>query len=292
MKIGIVILNYNDSKTTVTLLEKVKNYRSIDQIVVVDNNSSDDSFQILRKYQDDRLAIIKAEKNNGYGAGNNIGARYLASKGIDYIVISNPDIIFDEDDIQKLCSSFKNEKVAIVAPTIKESGGLNRGWKFKGAAYDSLTNINFFGRYFKEKMKYNKDYYKGIETVVDITSGCFFVIRRDVFEKIGYFDENIFLYYEENVLAKKVQKIGMKIIVRNDVTIIHNHSVTINKSLNKISKFKTLTRSQRYYQKNYNNAGFFGMFLLYITYVIALGISYVILFINKAINSIVYKYKK
>ena len=65
-------------------------------------------------------------------------------------------------------------------------------------------------------------------------------------------------------------------MVDNMVNIIHNHSVSIDKSINKINKFKMLAKSQRYYHKNYNNCNIFGMAFLYLTYYITLGASYIL----------------
>ena len=177
-----------------------------------------------------------------------------------------------------MCTSFEQENVAVVAPTINEHGNLNRGWKFKGAIWDAFSNINYVGRLFKKKQLYPQEHYIGKSSKVDIVSGCFFIIRKDVFEKIDFFDEKLFLYYEENVIARKIQNIGMDIIVRNDVTIIHNHSVSINKTYNKIRKFK---RSQRYFHKKYNNVGPFGMGALYTSYWVTLAISHILGFFTK-----------
>ena len=276
MKTGIVILNYNDSETTVELINRIKNYEILDLIVIVDNKSTDNSYEVLKKYENEKIKVIQSQANNGYGSGNNIGARYLAENNVDYIIISNPDIIFEEADIKKLCTSFDEKNIAVVAPTITEHGVLNRGWKFKGPIWDSFSNINYLGRAFKKKQLYPEDYYNGKYSKVDIVSGCFFIIKKDVFKEIGYFDENIFLYYEENVIAKKIRNLGMDIIVRNDVNIIHNHSISIDKSYNKIRKFKMLAKSQRYYHKKYNNAGLIKMGILYISYGVTLAISHVL----------------
>ena len=67
MKIGIVILNYNDSETTIELLEKIKNYEILNLIVIVDNNSTDNSYKKLTKYENEKIKLIKTEKNKGYG---------------------------------------------------------------------------------------------------------------------------------------------------------------------------------------------------------------------------------
>lgn len=282
MKIGIVILNYNDSKSTTEMLENIKDYNILNEIVIVDNNSTDQSYEVLKKYENNKIKVIKADKNGGFGYGNNIGAKYLVNKGINYIIFSNPDVIVKEKDINLLKDSFTElDNVAIVAPNINEHGKISRGWKLKGPIWDSFSNINFIGRFFKEKQRYPESDYTEKYTKVDVVSGCFFAITKDAFEQIHGFDENVFLYYEENILAKKIKDLGMDIIVRNDIEVIHNHSVSINKSLNKINKFKVLARSQRYYHEKYNNIGFIKKIILYFSYFITLVISYFLAIFNK-----------
>lgn len=275
MNIGIVILNYNDSKTTIELLNRIKNFNILNSIVVVDNNSTDDSYEKLLNYASDKIIVIKAENNKGYGYGNNIGCRYLIQNNVDYIIISNPDVIFEEGDIIKLIKSF-DEKTAIVAPTIKEGESLNRGWKYPSAFIDAMSNINFIGRKFKQKLLYDNDYYRNDCAKVDVVSGCFFIIDKDVFIETNGFDQNVFLYYEESILSKKINNINKDIIVNNNVEVIHNHSVSVDKSINKIKKFKNLAKSQRYYHRNYNNANILQMIILYISYIVTLTISYIL----------------
>lgn len=280
MKTGIVILNYNDSKTTIDLLNRIKNYDMLDEIVVVDNNSTDNSIEKLKKYENNNIKLIVNKENKGYGAGNNIGCKYLAQKNVDYIIISNPDVVFTNEDIQKLCDSF-NSDIAIVAPVVDEHGILNRGWKFETTFVDSLSNYNYVGRWFKKRRLYKNEYYNKKLSKVDVVSGCFFMARKDIFEKIGFFDENTFLYYEENIIAKKIKNEGKCIYINNDVKIIHKHSVSVDKSLKKIKKFKILAKSQRYYHKNYNNASLIGMAELYFSYYITLVISYILSIFRK-----------
>lgn len=65
--VGCVVLNFNDSKTTIELLNRMKNMKSIDVIVVVDNCSTDDSFSVLKQYTSKKIQVIQSEKNGGYG---------------------------------------------------------------------------------------------------------------------------------------------------------------------------------------------------------------------------------
>lgn len=61
--VGCVVLNFNDSKTTIELLNRMKNMKSIDVIVVVDNCSTDDSFSVLKQYTSKKIQVIQSEKN-------------------------------------------------------------------------------------------------------------------------------------------------------------------------------------------------------------------------------------
>ncbi|MDR0979358.1 MAG: glycosyltransferase family 2 protein [Lachnospiraceae bacterium] len=282
MKTGIIILNYNDYETTEKILDKIKNYASLDVIVVVDNNSTDNSYELLKRYESEKIIVLKSDKNKGYAAGNNIGCKYLTNIGVEYIIVSNPDIIFEDDDIKKLVANFSRENIGIVAPRVNEHGKINRGWKNPNVLIDSLSNLNYIGYFFKKQLLYRSNVYLSKTTEVDVVSGCFFIIKTDVMKRVNYFDENVFLYYEENILAKKVSSINYKTVVDNTVEIVHESSVTINKSIKKISRFRLLCKSQRYYHVEYNDVGVFGQAVLYFTYYIALGVSY----IESAINHI------
>ena len=75
--LACVILNYNDSETTLSLINKIKTYEILDYIVIVDNQSSDNSLEKLRKIQTSKIIVICSEKNGGYGYGNNYGIWYI-----------------------------------------------------------------------------------------------------------------------------------------------------------------------------------------------------------------------
>lgn len=276
-KIGFVIVNYNDAKTTIQLLNQIKHFKNIAQIIVIDNNSTDDSFVQLKEQENGNITIIKNSENKGYASGLNTGAKYLIKKiGKCNIIFSNSDIIIkNAKDLDTLSSDIK-EEVAVASPVIEEHGTLNRGWKKTTAFTEALLNLPYISRYFKKKKLYYKDeYYKEDKSYVDVVSGCFFVVDSDILEQVNYFDENTFLYYEELIFAKKLESIGKKSVVDNRVKIIHDHSVTIDKNVNKINKYRILKSSQRYYVKKYLRANSFQMALLYITNKLSLIVLYI-----------------
>ena len=91
----------------------------------------------------------------------------------------------------------------------------------------------------------------------------------------NYFDEKTFLYYEEQIFATIVKKANKKELVANKIKIIHNHSVSIDKSIKRVKKHKVLKTSQKYYCKEYLNANFLQMSLLYITDYFYRGVLYI-----------------
>ena len=90
MKNAMIIVNYNDYKTTIRLLDNIRDYKCINEIVVVDNNSSDSSYKHLKDYKLNNLTIIKSDENKGYSSALNIGAKYLIEKYKELnLIISN-----------------------------------------------------------------------------------------------------------------------------------------------------------------------------------------------------------
>ena len=98
---------------------------------------------------------------------------------------------------------------------------------------------------------------------------------------VGNFDDSTFLFYEENILAAKLKAINKKTFVDNEVKITHNESVTINKTMASINKYKRLKDSQKYFVKYYLHANGFQMFILRFVYYISLIIAYIIYFIRR-----------
>lgn len=267
MKTVFLIINYNDAKTTIKLINNIKEYECIDKILIVDNNSTDDSYEQILKICNKKIVTIKNIANKGYGSGINFGAKYLNNIYKKcHLIISNPDIeINSEEDIVALLNTF-DDNTAIVAPIIKEHEGLNRGWKIPTPFQDVLLNLIYIHKILRPKLLFypDKNYKKSIVTV-DTVSGCFFIIDSEILNQIDYFDENIFLYYEENVIATKLKKINKLTKINTKVQMFHNHSVTIDKNINKIKKYKELKKSQMYFQRKYNKANKFEIFLLFIT---------------------------
>ena len=225
--------------------------------------------------------MIKTDSNKGYAYGNNYGIKYAIEEyNVDALIISNPDITVSEQTIKELLNQFKYNNVSLIAPVINEHGILSKGWKLPKYKNDLLSNINYFHKYAEKDLLYSESRYKDKTTEVEVVKGCFFVIKASVIKDIEYFDENTFLYYEENILGKKLLNKNYKSYILNNTEVKHNLSISVDKSINSLKKYKILKKSQRYYERKYNKTNIFGILLLYVSYLISYFIAFIICLIK------------
>ena len=185
------------------------------EIIVVDNNSEDDSCSMVKALFPN-VKLIENKENSGFSKGNNIGV--LQAKG-DYICILNPDTVVAKDTFSKLLQFVKNkEKSGIVGCKL-----INGAGEFLP---ESKRNIPYVKAAFKKLLGNSKDYYANHldenETgKVDILVGAFMLIKRDVYDEVNGFDEDYFMYGEDIDLSYKVLKKGYNNYYFADTTIIH-----------------------------------------------------------------------
>lgn len=263
MKCGIVILNYNDSGTTGKLLDMIQNYKVLDKIVVVDNHSGDNSYQELQNYRSDKIEVIQAEENGGYSKGNNIGVKYLIDNtDVDIIGISNSDVEFDEAFVWKIMDDFRHYKnyAVITGLQLAPDGkvGCHPFWeeyttqRYLKKILFSLWPLSKKGgmdeEYVRRKLESGKKFFR-----VGAVEGSLFFVRRKEFNEAGLFDEGVFLYCEEDILAKKMKKAGKKTGVDRAVTYVHYGAATTKKVFTSKASRNHVFNSNVYYFKHYQS---------------------------------------
>lgn len=265
MKCGIVILNYNDSGTTKKLLDTIQNYDAFAKIIVVDNHSEDNSYQELLHYQSEKVVVLQAKENGGYSKGNNIGVRYLIDHtDVDIIGISNSDVEFDESFVTKIIDDFgryedyaiitglqMNKKGEVAAHPFWEEYSTGKYLKKNLFALWPLSHIFKKGidtEYIRRKLELNKKFFR-----VGAVEGSLFFIRRNDFEELGLFDEGVFIYCEEDILAKKMKKAGKKTGVDRTVKYIHYGATTTKKVFTSKASRKHIFNSNVYYFRHYQS---------------------------------------
>ncbi len=276
MKTGIVILNYNDYENTIKMIEQIKDYKCLNKIVIVDNCSTDESVDKIKPFESSNIILLEAKSNNGYASGNNLGLKYLEKEtSCELAIISNPDIIVEESVIEELIKDMKkNANISFLGPKILENGHITKGWKLPSYFVELLSTVNFLHRFSFHFQKYPDEYYQEKITRVEVIHGCFFVSRLKDFKKMKYFDPNTFLYYEENILAKKALEKDLQSYVDTSLSVHHLGSQTVQKNLKKVKKYKAIKKSMFYYEKEYNHLNFLAMFFLKVFYYISLFFAY------------------
>ncbi len=259
-----VILNYNDAPTVKSLVKEIRNYRCLDAIVVVDNHSSDGSWEMLQALSDkERVFVLRTEKNGGYGAGNQAGIDYCVEElEAEYVIVANPDIHVTEECILRVKEALdKTERAVIASARVMSPEGerLFSYWKLLPLWMDLLDTGLVSRRLFKGMLNTPPYLLKqgGDENcrLVDAVPGSFFMLhlgRLTPQETKNLFDKHIFLYYEEKVLGCKCREKGLRTVLVTDCSYVHAHSVSIDKSVSRIvDKQRLLHRSKLYYYKEY-----------------------------------------
>ncbi len=241
-KVAIVTVNYNGKKNTLEFLESLKKLTRLPDgqaydfgqltIIVVDNASTDGSVGAF-KTQYPKVEILQNGSNKGFAGGYNRGIEYACLWGADYILIINNDtLIKDRNLVQELIKTAESDsKIGLVSPKIY----FEKGYEFHKDKY-SLTDLGRVIWFAGGRFDWNNigSVHRGIDEVdlgqydgmeeQDIISGACVLIKKEVIEKIGGFDEKYFLYFEDSDLVKRAHQHGFKTYYNGKVSIYHKVS--------------------------------------------------------------------
>ena len=224
--LSIIIVNYNVKEFLLNLFDSIQNAaKSIStEIVVVDNASDDGSVEAIRE-KFPYVKLIVNEKNIGFGSANNIAMMHASGK---YFLLVNPDTIVREDTFTKMIDFFKqNPEAGIAGCKVLNSDGTlqlacRRGFPGPWTSFTKVMGLSslfpksrLFARYNLTYLDENKTY------EVDAVSGAFLMLRREVYEKIGGFDQDFFMYGEDLDLCYRAQQAGFKVFYVYSTEIIH-----------------------------------------------------------------------
>ncbi len=256
MKTSLIILNYNDAERTAALVRQVSGYDSIDETVVVDNASTDDSAEILSSLKDEHVHFIRREDNGGYARGNNTGALYAINKlKSDIILIANPDVSFTDSTVDAMKRALsENPEFACVAPLVRQGYNV---WHLPGFA-GILISLFLFAFTFEKILERRRIKRSGKKiAVAGVVEGSFLALKAEAFKKIRGFDERTFLYAEEIMLSFRLKKQGYLTGVLTGEMYDHLHSASIKKMYrsSKAAAFHHFRNSFGIYNKYYLKTG-------------------------------------
>ncbi len=199
------IVTYNNATCIKECIEsilketKIKNFK----LIVSDNCSTDGTVPLIKSVFPE-VSIIENSYNGGFGYGHNKVLREIKSK---YHLVINPDIVFGEDIISKLVSYMEeNDDVGMITPKVLNRDGTEQYLPKRDPSIRYVIVSKF------KPFKHFRDEYtrkmEKLETATEIDSctGCFFMIRTQLFKKLKGFDNRFFMYYEDADLSRRARK--------------------------------------------------------------------------------------
>ncbi|OGH16027.1 MAG: hypothetical protein A3C30_00785 [Candidatus Levybacteria bacterium RIFCSPHIGHO2_02_FULL_40_18] len=238
-KIFVIILNFNGAHNT---LECLKSLEKLDipknvaiEPLVVDNSSTDDSVREIKK-EFPKITLVGNQTNIGFTGGNNEGIRYSLKNGADFTILLNNDTIVHPDLIKNLLNSFTRD-TRDTLDTLLIGGAVpkiyfEKGYEFHKDSYkesergkviwyaggqmdwDNLIGGNI-GVDEVDRGQFNTR----MET--ELATGCCFMLRADLLQKVGLFDDRYYLYYEDADLSERIKRAGFKIIYEPKAILWH-----------------------------------------------------------------------
>lgn len=212
MKCSIIIVNYKSEayleKCLYSIGEQFQKDDFAFEVLVVNN---DNKKLLLKNTYKFNLKIIENGQNIGFGKANNIGASQANG---DHFFFLNPDTVLIDDSLVNTVDNLeKHQGVGIIGSRIiKYSQNRPQPWTCGNKS--SITNIIF-------RNTINKPWRKKVPTNVDWVSGAALLIRKELFEKLGGFDENFFMYFEDQDLCLRAKAHGNSIIFFPHMSVVH-----------------------------------------------------------------------
>jgi len=288
---GIVILDYNNASDTINCVESVMRHTTKEEykLMIVENGSNEETVTTITEYVSNKFAndsavvgdnatteilpfvtLLVSNSNDGYARGNNKGLKLFDhDEQITHILILNNDILFIEDivtPLQKACETIP--QCGIVSALLTKEDGITIDYCC--ARKDYYMSQIFFEYLFafvdvfhliskrersRSILKNNPELAEENHFEIELPSGSCMLIKKDIFRKIGYFDEGTFLYFEENILYRKINKLGLKNYLCPQLKCIHLGAST-SKKIPSSFIMKCQKDSAAYYLRNYRYARF------------------------------------
>lgn len=260
IKFSVIIVSYNNLDLLKKCLASLyATHLDEMEIIIVDNNSDQNVIEFLEKQ--DEISLIKNTSNVGFGKANNQAARL--AKG-QFIVLLNNDTTVPKDFFEKAELFFKKHTdFQIMGPLVLSPDGLPQPTFYNNDYYRQLICPSFVFRKFVKTLSFGKDTSEKKELLykfsykysfvstheVDSLSGVCMFIKRDVYENIGLFDENYFMYVEDLDFCLKVKRNNYKLAFSPEIMI--NHYIKEIKNKSSVSWYTYNNNIKYFFRKNF-----------------------------------------
>lgn len=234
-RVVISAIHFGQRQNTVDFLSSLEDIvsKAINiEVLIIDNNAVESFSKNDYKAKNFGLTVLRNKENLGFSGGHNVGITYALANGADNVVIINNDTIVHKDFVNELIAvADDNKEIGIIAPKIYFA----KGFEFHKGKYTSseegkvfwyaggITDWKNVIAHHRGVDEVDRGQYDTVEET-DFASGCCMMIKKEVFEKIGYLDEKYFLYYEDNDLCERVKRGGYKIMYAPKSILWHKNA--------------------------------------------------------------------
>ena len=260
-KVAIVVLNWNgwaETQLCITSLLSILNENV--QLIICDNCSSDDSWQHLQSFLNQPfITLLQTNENKGFAGGMNVGIKYaLENLKLDFVWLLNNDVQIYPDALEKLLScADQNKKIGMWGSTLLENDGKTQCTG--GCIYHPYLTIFkpiLAGKTLEEIKDIDPNKIK-----LDYIAGAALFIKTEAIEKIGFLNEEYFLFYEELDYTQRLKKANFDIAWCKESIVIHKGSASVGnvrdqnkekiKNANYYENLSTLKYSRNFYPKTF-----------------------------------------
>jgi GT2 family glycosyltransferase len=253
--LSIIIVNFNTKKHLLNCIESLDIYNSNlkHEIIVVDNFSDDRQYLpgLLGVFPN--VKLILNDKNTGFGAACNIGARISSG---EYLLFLNPDIIIKSNILDLMVDALINSADTAVCGGVlmDDDGNQNNSFNhFPGVAWEFREAFGLFIGKAHENLYYKNAHNSKDCFEIDWVSGADILIKKKIFEEVKGFDEKIFLYYEDVDLQKRIRDKGYKVICNPEAIMFHHGKSSINSDKVEYTYYYYMHKNKLYYYGKHNN---------------------------------------
>lgn len=260
-KVAIVVLNWNGWKETQLCIDSLLPILNENtHLIVCDNCSNDNSWQHLQSFLEQPfVTLLQTNENKGFAGGMNVGIKYaLEHLNPDFVWLLNNDVQIYPDALEKLLiSANQNKKIGMWGSTLLENNGKTQC--AGGCVYNPYLTIFkpiLAGKTLEEIKKIDPNKIK-----LDYIAGAALFIRKEVIEKIGFLNEEYFLFYEELDYTQRLKKAHFDIAWCKESIVIHKGSASVGnvrdndknkiKNANYYENLSTLKYSRNFYPKTF-----------------------------------------
>ena len=224
MVISIVTYNSKHIFDVLDNLEKEIGNEPNIRVAVFDNNSSNEFRNQLKQYSD-FAKITFYHENNGFGFGHNYN---LLNADEKYFLIFNPDIIVTKENLYNMVTVMENdESIALLVPKVlNEDGSIQHLMRRRVTVFDYALRFipfDFVKKLFAKRLATYECRDIPQDRLVDINmgSGCFMLIRGDIYKEINGFDERYFMYFEDTDLCLMLKKRNRRVVYTPFSFVVH-----------------------------------------------------------------------